>query len=358
MSGRRLLAATGAALAGLLLAATPASAAEPTVEWTTKPVIESPGDLVLKGRVTGDDGDKIESVSFTLNPIGPPEPEGDPCRAVIDGDSTITPESPQDVPMEFELPLKVPCNRTYEVSATVTRPAPLGVCPHIAEQCTTTTPPFKFEVVIRPARVSGLAAAYDPATKEVRLTWNPNPEPDLLGYRIERSPPGQPTFEAMPGLVTATEFVDPGIEARHRYRVVAVRARPTGAPIDGMFSAVVTAGPDTPAPTVPNVASKPAPGRTATGNRPTVRRRTATTVDTGFSQNLPFDPSQTTTSLLPSPEPDGRAAVLAEFDDDDDDRRATLVPIAGGLALLMSAVHVRLLSKRVGDDEVPIFPGS
>ncbi|MDP8988238.1 MAG: hypothetical protein M3N11_07830, partial [Actinomycetota bacterium] len=190
-------------------------------------------------------------------------------------------------------------------------------------------------------------------TKEVRLTWNPNPEVDLLGYRVLRNPPGRNGFEPLPDLFTAPEFLDVGIDARHGYQVVAVREGPDG-PIEGKASAAVTAGPEPPA---PRLRSTPAPRRApAGGNRPVVRRRTPTTVDTGFSKNLPFDPSQTTTTQLPT-DPEGNAAVLAEFDDDDDDRRGTLVPIAGGLALLMSAVHVRLLSKRLGEDDLPILPG-
>jgi hypothetical protein len=371
MTGRRLLAAAGAALAGLLLAATPASAAEPTVEWTRPTdddrVIKASSDLVLRGTVTGDDGDEIESVSFSLAPTGAPEPEADPCRAVIDGSSEIRPASP--VPIEFELPLKAPCNRTYEVVATITRPRILGVCGRLGESCTTEVLPLVFDVAIPPARVSGLKAAYDPGSKEVRLTWDANTEVDLRGYRVERNPPGPAGFETVAELGKGeTAFTDKDITDEHRYRVTALREGPNEVPISGTPSAVVTVGPDAPEPTVPKV-TPTTRGTTATtrrsagagGDRPAVRRRTATTVDTGFSQNLPFDPSQTTTSQLPTTtsEPDGEAAVLAEFDDDDgDDRRATLVPIAGGLALLMSAVHVRLLSKRVGDDDIPVFPSS
>ncbi len=364
MSGRRLLAAAGAAVFGLLLVATPASAAEPTVDWTNPtdedPVITTTNGLVLKGTITGDAGDKIRNVSFALLPVGPAEPDGDPCRAVIDGEPTFTPErptpeTPQTVPVDFEAPLKVPCNRTYEISATITYCAVALTC-EVDVATEETTASLEFEVAIPPAQVTGLNAAYDPATKEVRLTWNPNPEVDLLGYRVLRNPPGRDGFEPLPELFTAPEFLDIGIDAPHRYQVVAVREGPDG-PIEGKVSAAVTAGPEPPAPTL---SSTPAPRRAA-GSRPAVRKRTPTTVDTGFSRDLPFDPNQTTTSQLPATtEPDGQAAVLAEFDDDegDDDRRATLVPIAGGLALLMSAVHLRLLSNRVGEDDIPILPGS
>ena len=89
---------------------------------------------------------------------------------------------------------------------------------------------------------------------------------------------------------------------------------------------------------------------------PTGRTRTTSNI---FEETLPFDPSQTT---LPAPPgtvgeaDEGQAAVLAEFDDEssEDRRRATLVPIAGGLALVMGAMHLFLLSKRASEPEIPI----
>ncbi|MDQ3461613.1 MAG: hypothetical protein M3471_01050, partial [Actinomycetota bacterium] len=71
-----------------------------------------------------------------------------------------------------------------------------------------------------------------------------------------------------------------------------------------------------------------------------------------FEETLPFDPSQTTLPPPTTTEPPEDAAVLAEFDDPtQDDRRATLVPVAGGLALVVGAMHLFLLSKRAGEPE-------
>lgn len=354
MSGRRLLGAGGAAVFALLLAATPAPAAEPTVEWTRPtiedPVIRAPG--LITGKVTTEEGDNqaVKRIAFELvQPVDAPE---NPCFAELDAGRKVQEFTDKPASVSFELPIHFPCNGAYDLEADVTYEDRVLGEVSLGERKVEPKPVLPFKVAIPPAQVTGLNAAFDGATKEVRLTWNPNPEVDLLGYRVLRNPPGRNGFEPLPDLFTAPEFLDVGIDAPHRYQVVAVREGPDG-PIEGKVSAAVTAGPEPPAPTL---RSTPAPRRApAGGNRPVVRRRTATTVDTGFSKNLPFDPSQTTTTQLPT-DAEGNAAVLAEFDDDDDGR-GTLVPIAGGLALLMSAVHVRLLSKRLGEEDLPILPG-
>jgi hypothetical protein len=367
MTGRRLLAAAGAALAGLLLAATPASAAEPTVEWTRptvdKPVLTEPKPI--EGTVAVPENQTVQALAFTLEPTSGTDDPENPCLVDLDPENIDVAEDKRS----FSLDVEFRRNCSYEVAVTVEYCTNALTCGVLGNPKTTAT--LDFDVAIPPAQVSGLKGAYDPGSKEVRLTWNGNTEVDLRGYRVERNPPGRAGFETVAELGKGeTAFTDKDIAAEHRYRVVAVREGPTGVPIPGTPSTVVTAGPDAPEPTVPEV-TPTTRGTTATtrgsatagGGRPTVRKRTATTVDTGFSRDLPFDPSQTTTSQLPtttSSEPEGQAAVLAEFDDDEggDDQRATLVPIAGGLALLMSAVHVRLFSKRLEDDEIPVFPGS
>ncbi len=312
---------------------------------------------------TEKDDQNITKVEFELiQPLDNPE---DPCFVEVPEDQGIQQFTDKSSSRDVKFDVRFPCNGVYELKARVTYVDQILVVP--VPTTDLADPPLRFEVIIPPAQVTGLNATYDEASKEVRLTWDPNDETDLVGYRVERNPPGPAGFEKVADLgKEQNTFVDKGIDAEHRYQVVAVRESPRG-PVAGKPSPVVTVGPDTPEPTVSKV-TPTTRGTTATtrsgsgGNRPSVRKRTATTVDTGFSRDLPFDPSETTTSQAPPPppstEPEGQAAVLAEFDDDDgDDRRATLVPIAGGLALLMSAVHMRLLSKRVGEDDIPILPG-
>ncbi len=50
--------------------------------------------------------------------------------------------------------------------------------------------------------------------EDVRIRWNPSPEPDLLGYRVYRATSQSgPYILASGGLVTSTEFLDTGVPA-------------------------------------------------------------------------------------------------------------------------------------------------
>ncbi len=64
----------------------------------------------------------------------------------------------------------------------------------------------------------------------VALSWEPNPEPDLLGYQVERSIDGE--FEVL-GHTTDTTVTDPVGPGTYSYRVIAIRssaARSSGRP--------------------------------------------------------------------------------------------------------------------------------
>jgi hypothetical protein len=122
----------------------------------------------------------------------------------------------------------------------------------------------------------------------------------------------------------------------------------------------VQAGPEAP----PGAPPAEAPGTGFAGPGPAgggkaPKAKTRPTVDTGFSKNLPFDPSQTTvapptSSSTPASPPEDAAVLAIDDNRDQGSRRATLVPIAGGMVLLMGAAHLRLLSKRAEESEIPI----
>ncbi|HEV2810820.1 MAG TPA: hypothetical protein VGV93_10555, partial [Acidimicrobiales bacterium] len=159
---------------------------------------------------------------------------------------------------------------------------------------------------------------------------------------------------------------DPGIDDEHRYQVTAVRrGADTESRLVGEPSSSVVTGPERTQPTLPDDLPPPNSGTPSnTGGaagesgrsspRPPSRSRATSNI---FEETLPFDPSQRT---IPPSEPDppaDDAAVLAQFDNSsaDEDRRATLVPIAGGLALVVGAMHLFLLSKRAGEpDDIPM----
>jgi hypothetical protein len=359
---RRLTAAAAAGILGLMVLAPPASAADPMVEWTRPSledsILEEPG--FLTGTITGEETQTIESLEVEITNVAEDTPDQpcvveDPPTKVLGGTSSES----------FELDLEFPCNGTYEIEGTVGFRDTAGVVGAVVPSSETTIASVTFSVAIPPTRVEGFETTYDEGTKEVRLNWAPNAEADLIGYYVERNPPGPEGFSRItpdPLGPDQTSFTDPGIEDEHRYRVVAVRRGPrTDSQIQGEPSSVVAAGPERTEPTLPDDISAPnsRPPASAGGSGGGGSTQRATRAPSPsrpnsniFEETLPFDPSQTT---LPPPttEPPEDAAVLAEFDDEptQDDRRATLVPVAGGLALLVGAMHLFLLSKRAGEPE-------
>ncbi|HSH23717.1 MAG TPA: fibronectin type III domain-containing protein [Acidimicrobiales bacterium] len=323
------------------------------------------GEVVVRGTVTADEDTRIERITFTFTPS---LEEGGACASSL-VEEKVSVEQAEERSAAFELVIASPCNRSYEVTATVTHKDPLAF--GLTRPPEQTTVPVRFAVAEPPAPVKGLKATYEPDGKKVNLTWSPNSEPDIIGYRIERNPPGPDGFKPLPGMVNATTFTDTlDIDEEHRYRVVAIRSGPDAriTEIAGEPSSLATAGPDRPEPTVPDTTLlRPPPpaatGRTGSGAKsnartaaPQARRGPVTTIDDGFGKTLPFDPSQTIIPDAPAVPPED-AAVLAIDDarSDLDDRRATLIPIAGGLALLMAAVHMRLLSKRAAEPELGVY---
>ncbi len=380
---RRLLAVATATCALSLVAVAPPSSAqtELQVEWT-RPTETEPGNTLVEpgpitGRITGGADDRIQRVEFDLSPEPPLTDPEDPCLvdlAESERTRTFAPEATPPgatPPVEFDIDPGLACNGTYRLDATVsfTRPGPVvGELTRVANE---TTDSLTFKVAIPPSQVKGLVATFDQATREVRLEWEANLEADLLGYYVERNPRGREGFARISGDAPLRDpsFVDRDVEDEQRYRVLAVRRGATErSQIRGRPSASVTAGPDAPEPTVPNVRAAPrSPERASSGgtrpsgssgasSRPSSPARNQ---DNVFEESLPFDPSRTTTippQELASPGDD--AAVLTEVGgaSDEDERRATFVPVAGGLALMVGAMHLFLLSRRVGEAEIPIVP--
>lgn len=358
---RRLPAAATAGMLALFTLAPPASAAEPMVEWTrptiAEDVLREPGSIT--GTITGEEGQGIENVGFELIPETPASGPDDPCF-VEPPDSTLvfSGDSPSET---FDLDLVFPCNRSYELVATVDY-SDGSLTDVLGTEAVTSS--IDFSVAIPPAKVAGFEATFDEGTREVRLTWAPNPEPDILGYFVERNAPGPEGFvRTGPEMLPPDQgsFTDPGIEDEHRYRVTAVRRGPVSPQdqIQSKPSSVLTAGPERTEPTLPDDIPAPnsRPPAPSGGGGSSSRRAAPAPSQTRptsniFEETLPFDPSQTTLPQSLPDEPPEDAAVLAEFDDEAPaDQRATMVPIAGGLALVVGAMHLFLLSKRAGEPE-------
>lgn len=358
---RRRLAAAASILWMLAIAAPVWAAATMTVTSPSgsPPTFTSSAPITGTLKVEGEE--RLRQADFSLSRV----PEGDRCATEIaEGQRTLSMVDNNATEADFSLDVALPCNGDYELAAKVTYAEPVAAGVSLSEEVEDET--FRFGVAIPPAEVKGLEATYEPEGKKVKLTWSPNSEPDIIGYRIERNPPGPDGFKPLPGTVVDTTFTDTlDIDEEHRYRVVALRPGPGASQIAGEPSALVAAGPDGPEPTVPDATLlRPPPaatGRSGSGAKtntvPQARRGPVTTIDDGFGKNLPFDPSQTTSIPDAPAVPPEDAAVLAIDDNpsDVDGRRATLIPIAGGLALLMAAVHMRLLSKRAAEPELGVY---
>lgn len=354
---RRLVGAVAAGVLGLLLAASPAGAVDPTVEWT-RPTIREPvlrAQEPITGSVTtrAEDDQGVTGLEFELMPGTLSTDPEDPCLVDVPEDERLQefPERPPSV--TFDLDLTFPCNLAYELRLVVRYDEELVAVP-VPE---TTEDTLSFSVAIPPPPVEGLTAAYDPATKKVDLSWAAQDDPDFLRYEVERNPPGPEGFLPL-GTATGATYADTlTLDEEHRYQVTAVYRGPEGSELRGEPSAAVAAGPDTPEPTIPDAPAdrRRGTGGSTAGGGAAARPRTRATVDDGFGRNLPFDPNATT-SLPPTRVPAGDAAVVAQFDDsDEDDRRGVLIPVAGGLALIVGAAHLALLSKRAAEPDIPIL---
>jgi hypothetical protein len=371
---RRLLAAAGASALALTLFAAPPASAAPGLTITqpegSKPTFSEPTRvngrevLVVEGTISADD--PIERVDFTFEPpIDNDSPQG--CKGeLLTSPAEWFARNDDEKGGTFKLELTSPCNRSYALKATIIHqdPLPLNVtAPQDANVEDT------FGVAIPPAQVRGLEQTYDPESREVRLTWAANSEPDRIGYYVERSPASRDEFSRIGDVsqpIVDTSFIDPNVGEKQRYRIVAVRKGATpGSTIFARASLPKTSGPDAPAPAAPAPGPAPSAGNSGTGNRssgsgdssrPSSRPRNQ---DNVFEEALPFDPSRTTTTRS-SPSLSGSspedAAVLTELDgvSEEERRRATFLPVAGGLALIVGAMHLLVLSKQAGEADIPI----
>ncbi len=121
------------------------------------------------------------------------------------------------------LTFSVPVRHNGRYSATITALSadPTASCEGAG------TAPRAFFVAAPPARPGGVKAVL--ANGQVKVSWDSNPEPDIVSYRIQRATGPTAAFEPA-GETPATSFTDlsVGQGGGFRYRVVAVRkgARP------------------------------------------------------------------------------------------------------------------------------------
>lgn len=233
-------------VAASLLTAAPAAASSPVVTWRNPAegdaYLRVPGPLSATAR--DPDGNGIFDAALTLDAPALPD---DPCRPAAEAvtvQSFPGAEGGGDVAVAF--PVRFPCNRRYTAVLSVRSQTPLAEGPDEAE-----VRRLELLVALPPATVGGLDAGFDPASETVPahtdLTWVPNAEPDLLGYRIERTDPDADSFEAVVDLdASATTYRDSAAYQGlgFRYRVRAVRQGPDAAVPFVLSAAGTEVGPD------------------------------------------------------------------------------------------------------------------
>jgi hypothetical protein len=256
----------------------------------------------------------------------------------------------------FATPIAFPCNGTYHV---VTR-----ACTDVLLQprCDAAAPPANpnpdrwltmtavVDVVVAPGRVSGLTVKQTGRT--ATLSWQPPAAspPDLVGYIVERASSGAP-YEVRTTTRTTT-FADalPESGGALRWRVRAQRAAP-GKPVTGDAAAAEVVSLEVaPVPSAlpPAAAAASTTGvtprrttgsartRTTTRNRPT----TATTLDTGFDERLPYELDGEGDDPVIADEQSAATVHQGQ-----DANAGLAVPIAAAMVLAVWGAHLRRLTK-------------
>ena len=303
----------------------------------------------------------------------------------VGGDSETFPCS--ESPCRFSMAVTRERNGPYKVDVTARQTAILlgssGPSGELSRTFSVAAPPRK--PTLDPPRVTN--------ERTVELSWSRNTEADMLYYAVFRKDPGSSKlFEVgrvdQPRTGTKVPFTDRTTAdlagGDVAYQVVAVRMGATGTddseiPSDpsGSATATVPAPPTTttvaPAPGAPaggpTTTAKPGPpagvdlsgflsARSAPVNLPAIT--IPEPPDTGFTGTLPFGSFPAGEELE-----EGEAEAVPP---NDVQRRRTsfvtldsgrpLVPVAAGLVLLLLALHLRLLNRRikqpVADGDLPV----
>lgn len=354
-SGHRLRRAGAlAALAAALLTATPAApaGAQPviTVDRPAEGVVLDSATVTVSGRVeAGTALSTFKDVTLTLNGTT----FNAPC---------------QNPPCNFTWSPSLPLNGRYELSVSATEQTLI-----LDGGRSTLTRNF---VVDAPPAKPMLDAPRITDARTVELSWGRNTEPDMLYYAVFRKDPAgttylpvgrvnQPTTGAAVGFIDATTTLNGG---EYSYQVVAVRkggakAETASAPSSAKAAAVPAPPTTTTAASAPGspagqaAAPAPKPGAAAgvdlsgfLASRRQAAPAPPPTIleppDTGFKGALPFGAAPPSDQIeegqADAVPPSGRSTSIVGLD-----VGRPLVPVAGGMILLLLAMHMRVLSRRL-----------
>lgn len=309
--------------------------------------------------VYGDGVDDSVTLTFTWDTNGQPTGDG---VSDCDTGAGVLPEDGASAPL---------ANGEHRITAYARLTDPFGQGPVEGTDSVAT------DVNNAPATPSGVKLKYQESSDKVTVSWNANPESgyDVVNYRVQEctvdrssKPCGSwTTVDDVSDTSLAVKRTEPGI---YRYRVVALRLNAAG---DGW----INSGAATPQsdPTEITVEEDPDPTtsttepgddddgeessttsepETRTVVKPTRRvQRAAPQVlqriveeDPGYQDELPYenDDDEEAISGLPI---DGN-------NEDGDGQLSTLVPLAGGLTLLIFALQLWYLNNRAGRTLEPI----
>lgn len=385
----RLCAAAAGAVLALGFLVQPATAAAPTVRITAPGAHDVVGDSTpnISGDAQMNDGEILEVVASISSAEGHPVPGAH--RIGGDGRSSVS----------FSWTPALSYNGNYTVTVRASgEDQPFDT--NGSESAETSS---NFAIEAPPSTPRDVSVRADPDSREVDVTWKANPEPDLIGYQVQRS-----VDESEWGVAGESDesFFRDARSAygggTYSYRVVAVRAG--ASPDSGVASApseaATTTVPDPPGGSTDEPGESPGEpdtgpsgdgsntggsggsgtsgggsgtsggsGGTGSGGArgPTISRSgrvdlsgfgslldqtrlpeipTAPEPDPGFSEELPFQPRTIT-------EPDGEIAIPeGGFNDAGSDRAELLRFFAAGLLLTVILMHVLWLRSEV--ERVPL----
>jgi hypothetical protein len=159
--------------------------------------------------------------------VGSPVVPGQKLRLTVEGakESAVREVSATNACQRVSETVPLRHNGRYEVRivadpALPAAGAPSGSCAGSSAES------LIFFLAAPPARPGQLKATLDPRTRAANVSWARNPEPDVVGYRVQRARPNG-GFEAVGADTAQTSISDPATAqggGDYRYQVIAVRS--------------------------------------------------------------------------------------------------------------------------------------
>ncbi|HUR48801.1 MAG TPA: hypothetical protein VMY88_04610 [Acidimicrobiales bacterium] len=208
---RRFAAAAAGVLAALSVWVQPVSAAAPSVRINTPADHETLGDSTpnVSGDAQMPDGEILEVIASISSAEGRPVPSAH--RIAGDGRASVA----------FSWTPSLPYNGNYLLNVRAS-----GEDQPVDTNGTETSETSRsFAIEASPAIPKEVVVRADPDSREVDVTWKQNPEPDIIGYQIQRSKDeGEWSVagETKENFFRDTQSANDG--GLYSYRVVAIRS--------------------------------------------------------------------------------------------------------------------------------------